>query len=100
MQMDFSALGTVTSDRKPLFLPQGVVATSQHLASQAGLAALRQGGNAVDAALAAAITLTVVEPTSCDVGGDLFALVWDGHTFHALNPSRRPPPRLPPPALP
>jgi gamma-glutamyltranspeptidase / glutathione hydrolase len=96
MQMDFSALGTVTSDRKPLFLPQGVVATSQHLASQAGLAALRQGGNAVDAALAAAITLTVVEPTSCDVGGDLFALVWDGRTLHGLNGSGRSPARLTP----
>src|SRR5258708_17697522 len=96
MQMDFSALGTVPSDRKPRCLPQGVVATSQHLASQAGLAALRQGGNAVDAALAAAITLTVVEPTACDVGGDLFALVWDGSRLHGLNGSGRAPARLTP----
>src|SRR5258708_2924457 len=96
MQMDFSALGTVPSDRKPRCLPQGVGATSQHVASQAGLAALRQGGNAVDAALAAAITLTVVEPTSCEVGGDLFALVWDGSRLHGLNGSGRAPARLTP----
>ena len=50
--------------RKPLFAANGVVATSQSLATQAGLSAFKQGGNAVDAALAAAITLTVVEPTS------------------------------------
>jgi gamma-glutamyltranspeptidase/glutathione hydrolase len=78
MHFDFSALSKPTLNRKPLFASSGVVATSHHLASQAGLATLRQGGNAVDAALAAAITLTIVEQSSCDVGGDLFALVWDG----------------------
>jgi gamma-glutamyltranspeptidase/glutathione hydrolase len=55
---------------------RAMVTTSQPLAAQAGLAALQRGGNAVDAALAAAITLTVVEPVSNGVGGDLFAQVW------------------------
>ena len=94
MRIDFSALSTPTMRRKPLFAVNGVVATSQSLATQAGLSALKQGGNAVDAALAAAITLTVVEPTSCDVGGDLFALVWDGTKLHGLNGSGRAPAAL------
>jgi gamma-glutamyltranspeptidase / glutathione hydrolase len=64
-----------------------VVATSQRLAVQAGLHALRSGGNAVDAALATAITLSVVEPVSNGVGGDLFAIVWDGKQLHGLNAS-------------
>jgi gamma-glutamyltranspeptidase/glutathione hydrolase len=96
MHFDFSALSKPTLNRKPLFATNGVVATSQHLASQAGLAILKQGGNAVDAALAAAITLTVVEPTCCDIGGDLFALVWDGNKLHALNGSGRAPAGLTP----
>jgi gamma-glutamyltranspeptidase/glutathione hydrolase len=96
MHFDFSALSKPTLSRKPLFATNGVVATSQHLASQAGLAILKQGGNAVDAALAAAITLTVVEPTCCDSGGDLFALVWDGNKLHALNGSGRAPAGLTP----
>ena len=57
--------------RMPL-MAKNVVATSQPLAVQAGIAALRDGGNAVDAALAAAITLTVVEPTSNGIGSDAF----------------------------
>ncbi len=91
MTFDFASLGKPTLNRKPLFASNGVVATSQHLASQAGLTALKRGGNAVDAALAAAITLTVVEPTSCGIGGDLFAIVWDGEKLHALNGSGRAP---------
>jgi gamma-glutamyltranspeptidase/glutathione hydrolase len=81
---------------KPIFARNGVVATSQHLASQVGLTILKQGGNAVDAALAAAITLTVVEAPSCGIGGDLFALVWDGTTLHGLNGSGRAPVGLTP----
>ena len=87
MQLDFTNLSTPSMSRKPLFAAQGVVATSQPLAAQAGLSVLKQAGNAVDAALAAAITLTVVEPVSCDVGSDLFAMVWDGATLHGLNGS-------------
>ncbi len=70
---------------------RNVVATSQPLASQAGAAAFARGGNAIDAALAAAITLTVVEPTMNGIGGDAFALVWDGTKLHGLNASGRSP---------
>ncbi|MEN3611264.1 gamma-glutamyltransferase family protein [Plantactinospora sp. ZYX-F-223] len=79
------------SPRQPLFAPHGAVATSQPLAAAAGLAVLRRGGNAVDAALATAITLTVVQPGSNDIGGDLFAIVWDGERLHGLNGSGRSP---------
>jgi gamma-glutamyltranspeptidase/glutathione hydrolase len=68
-----------------------VVATSQPLAAEAGLNMLRQGGNAVDAAVAAAITLTVVEPTANGIGSDGFALIWDGKELHGLNASGRAP---------
>lgn len=73
-----------------------VVATSQPLAAQAGLRALHAGGNAMDAALAAAIALTVVEPTSNGIGGDAFAIVWDGNELHGLNASGRSPAALSP----
>jgi gamma-glutamyltranspeptidase/glutathione hydrolase len=96
MHFDFSLLSKPAPTRKPLFACNGVVATSQHLASQAGLALLKRGGNAVDAALAAASVLTVVEPMSCNVGGDLFALVWDGHGLYGLNGSGRAPAGLTP----
>ena len=79
------------SRRQPVFATNGAVATSQPLAAQAGLDVLRAGGNAVDAALATAIALTVVEPTSNGIGGDLFALVWDGSKLHGLNSSGRAP---------
>jgi gamma-glutamyltranspeptidase/glutathione hydrolase len=84
----------VSLDRKPLFAPRGAVATSQPLAASAGLDVLRRGGNAVDAALATAITLTVVQPGSNDIGGDLFAIVWDGTALHGLNASGRSPSTL------
>ena len=79
-----------SSQRMPV-IAENVVATSQPLAAQAGLKMLLKGGNAVDAALATAITLTVVEPTSNGIGSDAFAMVWDGKTLHALNGSGRSP---------
>ena len=69
----------------------GMVATSQPVAAQVGLDVLKQGGNAVDAALATAIALTVVEPTSNGIGGDAFAIVWDGQKLHGLNASGKSP---------
>lgn len=82
------------SQRMPLFAGNGVVATSQPLAAQAGLSMLQRGGNAVDAALATAVALTVVEPTSNGIGGDAFALVWDGQRLYGLNGSGRAPAAL------
>jgi gamma-glutamyltranspeptidase/glutathione hydrolase len=78
------------SQRMPV-LARNIVATSQPLAAQAGLQALARGGNAVDAALAAAITLTVVEPTSNGIGSDAFAILWDGEKLVGLNASGRAP---------
>lgn len=72
-------------------MARDIVATSQPLAAQAGLDMLRRGGNAVDAALAAAIALTVVEPTGNGIGSDAFALIWDGRKLHGLNGSGRSP---------
>jgi gamma-glutamyltranspeptidase/glutathione hydrolase len=76
--------------RKPL-LAQNVVATSQPLAAQAGLQMLAEGGSAVDAILATAITLTLVEPVSNGIGSDAYAIVWDGRRLHGLNASGRSP---------
>src|SRR5688572_18649838 len=77
------------SRRLPVLAGRGVVATSEPLAAQAGLRILLRGGNAVDAAIATAAALTVVEPTCNGVGGDAFALVWDGAKLHGLNGSGR-----------
>src|SRR3954453_12632503 len=60
-------------------------------ARRAGLAVFRAGGNAVDAAIATAIALTVVQPGSNDIGSDMFAIVWDGERLHGLNASGRSP---------
>jgi gamma-glutamyltranspeptidase/glutathione hydrolase len=76
--------------RKPI-LAANVVCTSQPLAAQAGLRMLAEGGNAVDAAIATAITLTLVEPVSNGIGSDAFAIVWDGQQLHGLNASGRSP---------
>jgi gamma-glutamyltranspeptidase/glutathione hydrolase len=75
----------------PSIAADAMVATSHPLASRAGLRALEQGGNAVDAALAAAAMLTVAEPTENGIGGDAFALVWAGGSLHGLNGSGRSP---------
>ena len=78
------------SRRQPI-CAANAVATSQPLATQAGIAMLMRGGNAVDAALATAITLTVVEPCSNGIGSDLFAILWDGGALAGLNASGRAP---------
>ena len=72
-------------------MAENMVVASQPLAGQAGLSMLAQGGNAVDAAIAAAITLTQVEPTGNGLGSDAFAIVWDGKQLHGLNASGRSP---------
>ena len=74
------------SVRIPLFA-RNVVSTSHPLAAQAGLRMLLKGGNAVDAAIAAAAAIVLVEPVSCGLGGDCFAIVWDGQQLHGLNSS-------------
>jgi len=76
--------------RKPLFA-KNVVCTSQPLAAQAGVQMLAAGGSAVDAILATAITLTLVEPVSNGIGSDAYAIVWDGKSLHGLNASGRSP---------
>ncbi|MBK7403628.1 MAG: gamma-glutamyltransferase family protein [Phycisphaerales bacterium] len=86
--MDFSY--RYSSQRAPVF-GRNIVATSHPMAAQAGLEMLRRGGNAVDAAVATAMTLTVVEPTSNGIGADNFALVWTGGGLHGLNASGRAP---------
>lgn len=78
------------SQRMPV-MAKNIVATSQPLAAQAGIRMLLKGGNAVDAALAAAITLTIVEPVSNGIGGDGFAIIWDGSRLHGINGSGRSP---------
>jgi gamma-glutamyltranspeptidase/glutathione hydrolase len=84
------------SRRSPVYGTRGMVATSQPLASQAGLQILMQGGNAADAAIAAAAALNVTEPTSTGLGGDCFALYYEAATgkVTALNGSGRAPQAL------
>ena len=83
------------SQRMPL-LAGNVVSTSQPLAASAGLRMLARGGNAVDAALATAIALTVVEPCQNGIGSDTFAIIWAEGKLHGLNASGRAPHKLTP----
>jgi gamma-glutamyltranspeptidase/glutathione hydrolase len=85
--------GHAFATRSEVLARHAMVATSQPLATQAGLEILRRGGNAVDAAIAANAVLALVEPTGCGLGGDLFAIVWDPEAgrLRGLNGSGRSP---------
>jgi gamma-glutamyltranspeptidase / glutathione hydrolase len=78
---------------QPVFASRGMVACAHYLATQAGLQILTQGGNAIDAAIAANVAMTVVYPSTCSAGGDVFMLIWDEKTrrLYALNGSGRAP---------
>jgi gamma-glutamyltranspeptidase/glutathione hydrolase len=79
--------------RSEVIARNGIVATSQPLASQAGLEVLKNGGNAADAAIAANAVIGLTEPMSCGIGGDLFVLYWEAKTqkLYGLNASGRSP---------
>jgi gamma-glutamyltranspeptidase/glutathione hydrolase len=78
------------STRLPVFA-RNVVATSHPLAAQAGLRMLQHGGNAVDAAIATAAVMALVEPCSNGLGSDAFCILWDGERLHGLNASGQAP---------
>jgi len=84
--MKFDYANPYTSTRIPVFA-RNVVSTSHPLAAQAGLRILQQGGNAVDAAVATAAVMTLVEPVSNGLGSDAFCILWDGEKLHGLNAS-------------
>src|SRR6266849_8124313 len=78
---------------QPVFGSRGMIACAHYLATQAGVHILTQGGNAIDAAIAANITMTVVYPSTCSAGGDVFMLIWTekSRKLYALNGSGRAP---------
>ncbi|HSV59115.1 MAG TPA: gamma-glutamyltransferase family protein [Variovorax sp.] len=84
--MKFDYDNPYLSTRLPVFA-RNVVSTSHPLAAQAGLRILQQGGNAVDAAIATAAVMTLVEPVSNGLGSDAFCILWDGKKLHGLNAS-------------
>ena len=84
--MNFDWKTSYPSTRVPVFA-RNVVSTSHPLGAQAGLRILQQGGNAVDAAIAAAAVMTLVEPCSNGLGSDAFCILWDGQKLHGLNAS-------------
>ena len=88
--MSFNQHNPYTSTRVPLFA-RNIVSTSHPLGAQAGLSMLHKGGNAVDAAIAAAAAMTICEPVSNGLGSDAFCILWDGKELHGLNASGRAP---------
>jgi gamma-glutamyltranspeptidase/glutathione hydrolase len=85
--------GPLYKTRSAVMARRGMAATSQPLATAAAIKVLQEGGNAIDAAIAANAVLGVVEPMSCGIGGDLFAIVWDARSqkLYGLNASGRAP---------
>jgi gamma-glutamyltranspeptidase/glutathione hydrolase len=79
MSFDFST--PYASTRLPLFA-RNIVSTSHPLAAQAGLRMMIKGGNAIDAAIAAAAAITLTEPVNCGLGSDAFCILWDGKKLH------------------
>ena len=88
--------GETFATRSVVLGQNGMVATSHPLATQIGLDVLKNGGNAIDAAIASNAALGLMEPTGCGIGGDLFAIVWDAKTqkLYGLNASGRSPSEL------
>ncbi|WP_427112632.1 gamma-glutamyltransferase family protein [Megasphaera sueciensis] len=88
MKLDLDITNYAYPSRREIILgKKGMVCTSQSTAAQIGLDILRQGGNAVDAAIATGIAMTVLEPTSNGLGSDMFALVWMNNSLYGLNGS-------------
>ncbi|NQV01385.1 MAG: gamma-glutamyltransferase family protein, partial [Bacteroidia bacterium] len=89
-------LGKSFATRSEVFAQQGVASTSQPLATQVALDILKQGGNAIDAAIAANAALGLMEPTGCGIGGDLFVIIWHAESgkLYGLNASGRSPKEL------
>src|SRR5210317_1609254 len=83
--------GKPGTTRSEVIARNGMVATSQPLATQVGLSILKEGGNAIDAAIAANAVIGLMEPTGNGIGGDLFAIVWDNKEkkLYGLNGSGR-----------
>ena len=88
--MPFRYSSPYASTRLPVFA-RNLCSTSHPLGAQAGLRMLQQGGNAVDAAVAAAAVMTLCEPVSNGLGSDAFCILWDGQALHGLNASGRAP---------